>query len=91
MDWIIAGAVVVAMIPVLIFAQRHGWIDLSGGNARRGGSASLGAIDEVFAPTRHEAVQEQERQTALTAPAPIPGDPGTGRDDVYRGSVTIRL
>jgi hypothetical protein len=91
MDWMIAALVVVALIPVGVLAQRKGWIDLSGGSVRRGGSASLGAIDEVFAPTRHESVQEQERQTALTAPAPIPGDRGAERDEVYAGSVRIDL
>ena len=91
MDWIIAGAVVAALIPLGMLAQRKGWIDLSGGGVRRGGGVSLGAVDEVFAPTRHEALQELERQTELVAPAPVPGDPAARRDDVYRGSVVIRL
>jgi hypothetical protein len=91
MDWIIAGIVVVALIPLGMLAQRRGWIDLSGGQVRRGGGVSLGAVDEVFAPTRHEALQELERQTELVAPAPVPGDRGVDHDAIYRGSVVIRL
>ncbi|MBZ2198674.1 hypothetical protein [Occultella gossypii] len=42
------------------------------------GGGTFGIIDEVFAPTRHEALQELERQREMLAPAPTPGDPPWG-------------
>lgn len=42
--------------------------------------------DEIFAPTRHEAVVELERQTRLPAPAPLPGDADRG---VFGGRITL--
>jgi len=38
---------------------------------KRGGAA-LGIVDEIFAPTRHEAQIERDRQTVLPAPAEAP-------------------
>ena len=94
--WLLIAAAVVVLGAV---AQRFGVIDLRG-NGRRGGSTAglVGSLDEVFAPTRHEAQLERDRQTSLPAPAPIPGDGHHGTlpadadpdaPDRYRG--TIRL
>ncbi|MDN4613743.1 hypothetical protein P5G50_04685 [Leifsonia sp. F6_8S_P_1B] len=80
MNWWVVGAVVV-IVALIVVAVRLGWIDLSN-KARRGSGTMSGAIggsfDEVFAPTRHEAQQELDRQTLLPAPAPLPGDRGDG-------------
>jgi hypothetical protein len=102
--WIVLG--IVAGIVVLgILAQRFGVIDLRD-KSRSGGSGmsgAFGSLDEVFAPTRHEAQQEMDRQTILPAPAPLPGDGDKGiavgtsvpgnplESDKYRGSVRINL
>ena len=76
MNWwavVIVGVIVVA----IVIGVRLGWIDLSN-KANRGSGTMSGAIggsfDEVFAPTRHEAQQELDRQSFLPAPAPLPGD-----------------
>lgn len=83
MDWLIAGCVVVALVPLAVFAQRRGWIDLTGADRpHRSGGFPLGPVDEIFAPSRYEAQLEQDRQTALPAPAPIPGD---GDNDIFAG------
>lgn len=70
-------------------ASRFGWIDLSNKNERPGGGASITSIgDEVFAPSRHEAAIELDRQTVLPAPAPVAGDPDPG---IYDGRITIKV
>lgn len=58
-----------------------------------GGGGPFGAIDEVFAPTRHEAMAELKQQYDRTAPAPVAGEPpwldvDLGSDG-RPGSVTI--
>ena len=90
MNWWIFGGAVVGVIVLVVLAQRFRWIDLSGrGNATSAGSASLMGIgDEVFAPSRHEAAVELDRQTVLPAPAPLAGD---GDKGVYEGQVRIDL
>lgn len=71
-------------------ANRLGWIDLSNKNHRPGGGGSIVSIgDEIFAPARHEAAIELDRQSVLPAPAPIAGDPAA--DKVYDGRITIEL
>lgn len=89
MTWWIVAAIVVACCVLGAFAQRLRLIDLS---RRRPGSSSGGGLlsigDEVFAPTRHEAQLELDRQTLLPAPAPLAGDPDRG---IYRGQVVIDL
>lgn len=71
-------------------ANRLGWIDLSNKNHRPGGGGSIVSIgDEVFAPARHEAAIELDRQSVLPAPAPLAGDPAA--DKVYDGRITIEL
>ena len=91
MEWVIFGGVAVVVIALGVLAQRKGWIDVTGSHSRgrSGGVAGLmGGVDEVFAPTRHMAQQELERQTELPAPAPTPGD---GDKDVFKGNVKIDL
>lgn len=71
--WVIVPAV---LVVVGVVGQRLGVVDFRGtGDGRRSAGNILGPIDGLFAPSRQEALQEQERQTELPAPAPSPGDP----------------
>lgn len=83
-------AAIGVLIVIVIVAVKLGWIDLSN-KSRRGSGTVSGAIggsfDEVFAPTRHEAQQELDRQSFLPAPAPLPGDGDKGVWD--GGKITI--
>ena len=90
MDWLVLVGVVIAVTAFAIVGQRKGWIDLStSGAKRRGGhGVPLGAIDEVFQPTRYEAQLQQDRETVLPAPSPVPGD---GDKDIYKGNVKIKV
>lgn len=72
--WVAIAAVVIA---AGWFAQRRGWIDLSG-KARSSGKGMLLVADEIFAPNRHEIMMEQEAQERLPVPAPVPGDGDLG-------------
>lgn len=83
------GAIVAAVVVFAYLAQRLNLIDLSSKNRSSGrGSGIMSIGDEVFAPTRHEAAIEVNRQTLLPAPAPLAGDPDRG---IYRGAVVIDL
>lgn len=84
--WIPIG--IVAVVLLCYIANRRGWINLSRTNRKSVGGGMLGVVDEVFAPTRHEAAVELERQTVLPAPAPTPGD---GHKGVYDGRISIDL
>jgi len=88
-NWVILlGAVAVAVV-VMWVADRVGWIDLSNKAKRSGGSGGVvPMMDEVFAPTRHEAQAEYERQTRLPREAPTPADDD---HDLLSGSVLIRV
>jgi hypothetical protein len=89
MTWWIFGAIVVAVVALGYLGQRLQLIDLS--NKRRSsgrGSGILSIGDQVFAPTRHEAAIELDRQTLLPAPAPLAGD---GDKGMYRGQVVIKV
>lgn len=90
MDWLVLVFVVIAVAVFAIVGQRKGWIDLSTSGAKRrgGGGGPLGAIDEIFQPTRYETQLQQDRESVLPAPAPIPGD---GDKDVYKGNVKIKV
>jgi hypothetical protein len=90
-EWLIFGGVAVAIVSLGVFAQRKGWIDMTGKHASgRGGAGAgiMGGVDEVFAPTRHEAQQELDRQTSMPAPAPVPGD---GDKDIFKADGKIRI
>ena len=81
---------VLALATVIAVGVKLGWIDLSN-KTHRGSNGMTGAIggsfDEIFAPTRHEAQQELDRQAFLPAPAPLPGD---GEHGVWEGGkITI--
>ena len=57
-----------------------------------GGGGPFAPIDEIFAPTRHEAMAELKQQYDRTAPAPAPGEPpwlDVDLEDGRTGSVTI--
>ncbi|MCU1444155.1 MAG: hypothetical protein JWQ59_2305 [Cryobacterium sp.] len=83
--WVVIVPVCVVLLGYV--ASRAGWIDLSDKTKRSGsGPSILGIGDEVFAPTRHEAAIEMDRQTVLPAPAPVAGD---GDKGVYSGHITI--
>jgi hypothetical protein len=90
MNWLILLAAIVAAVAAMLVADRIGWIDLSN-KADRSGSSGGGMftmMDEVFAPTRHEAQAEYDRQTSLPVPAPTP----SGDDhDLLSGTVLIKV
>ena len=91
MNWWIFGCVVLGIIVFGLLAQRFGLIDITGKDKPKssgGGSGLMGIGDEVFAPSRHEAAIELDRQTILPAPAPVAGDDDKG---IYNGRVTIDL
>jgi hypothetical protein len=95
-NWWIFGGVVIGVVVLGFLAQRFGIIDLVGkSNARSAGNGAglIGIGDEVFAPSRHEAAIEMDRQSILPAPAPLAGDPlkDAERAGVYNGRVTIEL
>jgi hypothetical protein len=74
--WAGIGAFVAAFVWL---AVARGWIDLSDKTRRGGGAGGVMMIgDEVFAPRKHEAQVELDRQSRLPAPAPAPGDGDKG-------------
>lgn len=72
MWWVAVPAVIVV---VCVVGQLAGFMDFRGVDGTRSAGNIMGPIDGLFAPNRQEALQEQERQTELPAPAPTPGDP----------------
>jgi len=85
--WTLIGTAGIVLLGYL--ANRFGWIDLSNKNRRPGGGGSIASIgDEVFAPSRHEAAIELDRQAMLPAPAPVAGDRSQG---IYEGRITIKV
>ena len=70
-------AVPAAIVVVCVIGQLAGFMDFRGvgEDGKRTAGNLLAPIDGLFAPSRQEAMQEQERQTELPAPAPTPGDP----------------
>jgi hypothetical protein len=87
MNWWIVGGII-AVVALVVVAVKLGWIDLSNKTKTTGGSSSsiVGIGDEVFAPTRHEAQVELDRQTILPAPAPVAGD---GDNGIWDGKIRI--
>ena len=89
MTWWIVGAIVAGVVALAYLAQHLHLIDLSNKNRSSGRGRGIMSIgDEGFAPTRHEAAIEVNRQTLLPAPAPLAGDPDKG---IYRGAVIINV
>jgi hypothetical protein len=90
-NWWIVGAIVAAVVLVVV-ASKLGWIDFSDKTRKSGGSSSsiVGIGDEVFAPTRHEAQVELDRQSMLPAPAPLPGDGDKGIWEGGRIRIDVR-
>jgi hypothetical protein len=85
---ILLGAIAAAVVIMLV-ADRAGWIDLSNKADRPGTSSGVfSMMDEVFAPTRHEAQVEYDRQTSLPVPAPSPADDD---HDLLSGRVLIKV
>ena len=84
------GAIVLGIAALGYLLKRLRLIDLSNKRSRVGGSLGgmMGVVDEVFAPTRHEAAVEMDRQTRLPAPAPLAGD---GDKGIFNGKVTIDI
>ncbi|MHC5794681.1 hypothetical protein ACVXZ4_00835 [Lacisediminihabitans sp. FW035] len=96
MNWWIFGGVVVGLVLFGILGQRFGLIDIVGKSKARSagnGAGLMGIGDEIFAPARHEAAIEMDRQTILPAPAPLAGDPVRPSQEagIYRGRVVIDL
>ncbi|MES2095054.1 MAG: hypothetical protein V4531_14780 [Actinomycetota bacterium] len=96
MNWWIFGGVAGGLVLFGILGQRFGLIDLVGKTKTRSsgnGAGLMGIGDEIFAPARHEAALELDRQTILPAPAPLAGDPVRPEQEagIYRGRVTIDL
>lgn len=106
MEWWIWVGIAAVACAFVVLAVRRGWIDLSDKTKRGGGGGGVMMIgDEVFAPRKHEAQVELDRQSRLPVPSPIPGDgdkgiafaddgtdasrPMPARADRFRG--TIRL
>ena len=90
-NWWVFGGVVVGIAALGYLGQRFGLFDLVGKNRSKSsgnGSGIMGIGDEVFAPSRHEAQAELDRQTILPAPAPLAGD---GDKGIYDGQVKIDL
>jgi hypothetical protein len=80
-SWWVFAVVVVGIAALGYLGQRFGLFDLVGRNKSKssgGGSGIMGIGDEVFAPSRHEAQVELDRQTILPAPAPVAGDGDKG-------------
>lgn len=90
MTWIWWVAIPAAIVVICVIGQLTGLMDFSmkGKDGMRSAGNIMGPIDGLFAPSRQEALQEQERQTELPAPAPTPGDPLL---DLERGIATIDL
>lgn len=77
MDWWIWVGIAAVACAFVAFAVRRGWIDLSD-KTKRGGGGVMMIGDEVFAPRKHEAQVELDRQSRLPVPSPIPGDGDKG-------------
>jgi len=78
MNWWVFGGVVVGTAVLGYLGQRFRLFDLVGKSKAQSsgnGAGLIGIGDEIFAPARHEAAMELDRQTILPAPAPIAGDP----------------
>ncbi|BDI21965.1 hypothetical protein L3i23_07410 [Herbiconiux sp. L3-i23] len=82
----IFGAAAIAAVVAMTIATRNSGRPTRGSGSI--GSGVLGGVDEVFAPTKHEARLENDRQTSMPAPAPAPGDGDRG---IFEGRIRIRV
>jgi hypothetical protein len=91
MEWLIVAGVAIVLVALGVFAQRMGWIDMTGKNVKgRGGAGAglMGGVDEIFAPMKYETSRELDRQSSLPAPAPVPGD---GDKDIFTSGGKVRI
>lgn len=89
MNWLLFGGVVAGILVAGWLLQHFGLIDLSTKRQGRGGlSGMVTMVDEVFAPTKHEAAIQADAVSRLPAPAPVPGD---GDKGVFGGRVVIEV
>lgn len=89
MSWWLFGGIVFGILVIGWLGQHFGVIDMSSkGWRERAKSAGgiLTSVDEVFAPTKHEAALERSTQATLPAPAPLAGD---GDKGIYGGKVVL--
>jgi hypothetical protein len=78
-NWWVGGGVVLGVAVLGWLLQRFGLIDLRVKGRKGGGFGGMVTmVDEVFAPTKHEAAIEADRETRMPAPAPLPGDGDKG-------------
>lgn len=89
MNWLLLGAGVAGVLVSGWILQRLGLIDLTV-KGRKGGNLGgmITMVDEVFAPTKHEAAIEADRETRMPAPAPLAGDGDRG---VFGGRIVIEV
>jgi hypothetical protein len=85
-ELMILGAVAIAALAAMTIATRGSSRPSRGSGSV--GSGVLGSVDEVFAPTRHEARLEADRLTSLPAPAPAAGD---GDKGIFDGRIRISV
>ncbi|GAA3731030.1 hypothetical protein GCM10022239_04570 [Leifsonia bigeumensis] len=89
MNWWIFGGVAIGIVVIGWLLQHFRLIDLTPTRRGRGGLGGMVTmVDEVFAPTKHEAAIEADRETRMPAPAPIPGD---GDKGIFGGKVVIEV
>ena len=86
MEWLILAAVAAAAVVAMAVATRESSRPSRGSGSI--GSGMFGVADEIFAPSRHEAQLEVERQTSLPAPSPVADDDDRG---VYDGRIQISV
>jgi hypothetical protein len=99
-DWWIWLGIAALVVAFVWLAVGRGWVDLSDKTRRGGGGGGVMFIgDEVFAPRKHEAQAELDRQSRLPVQAPTPdGDKGIsfvaadadeGDPDRFRGRIRL--
>lgn len=89
MNWWLVGGVVAGIIALGWLLQHFRLIDLSVTGRKAGNlGGMMTMVDEVFAPTKHEAAIEADRVSRLPAPAPLAGD---GDKGIFGGRITIEV
>jgi hypothetical protein len=72
---IVVGALVAIAVAAHLFRLADLRPKTSGGGL---GAGLTGVVDEIFAPSRYEAIVHHDAQTILPARAPLPGEPEWG-------------